>query len=74
MKKQTYHAVFKKDGKWFVGWIEEVPGAHSQGHTLREAKENLKDALQLILESNRMLSKIKEEKNIVARKEMVVVI
>lgn len=49
-------AVYKKSGKWYLGWIEEIPGVNTQGRTLKETKENLKEALFLILETNRMLS------------------
>ncbi len=49
-------AVYKKSGKWYLGWIEEIPGVNTQGKTLQETKENLKEALLLILETNKMLS------------------
>ena len=39
-----------------MAWIEEIPGVNTQGKTLREAKENLKEALLLILETNRNLA------------------
>lgn len=39
-----------------MGWIEEIPGVNTQGKTLKETKENLKEALQLILETNRTIS------------------
>ncbi len=55
--KQRFTAVYKKQGKWYLGWIEEVPGVNTQGKTLRETKENLKDALVLILETSRLLSR-----------------
>ncbi len=45
-----YNAVYQKHGKWYLGWIEEVPGVNTQGSTLAEAKENLKEALMLVLE------------------------
>ncbi len=49
-------AVYKKSGKCYLGWIEEIPGVNTQGKTLQETKENLKEALLLILETNRILS------------------
>ena len=49
-------AVYKKSGKWYLGWVEEIPGVNTQGRTLKEVKENLKEALFLILEANRVLS------------------
>ena len=40
----------------FTAFVEELPGAISQGETLDEARENLKEAIQLVLEANRELS------------------
>ena len=58
---QSFTAVFQQRGKWWVGYVEELPGANTQGRTLREARENLKEAVQLILETNRELTR-KESK------------
>ena len=55
--KQHFTAVYKKQGKWYLGWVEEISGVNTQGKTLKEAKDNLKEALLLILETNRILSK-----------------
>ena len=54
---RRFTAIYKKRGKWYLGWIEEIPGVNTQGKTLKEAKENLKEALLLILETNRILNK-----------------
>jgi predicted RNase H-like HicB family nuclease len=56
MVKQ-FTAIYKKSGKWYLGWIEEIPGVNTQGKTLKETKENLKEALLLILETNKMINK-----------------
>jgi len=48
-----FTAVFKKTKNWFIAWIEEIPGVNTQGKTLSEARENLREALLLILEANR---------------------
>ena len=40
-----------------MGWVEEVPGVNTQGRTIKEVKENLKDALFLVLETNRMVER-----------------
>jgi predicted RNase H-like HicB family nuclease len=53
----NFTAIYKKSGKWYLGWIEEIPGANTQGKTLKEVKENLKEAVLLILETNRLLSR-----------------
>ena len=52
-----FTAAYKKIGGWFVGWIEEIPGVNTQGKTLREVKENLREALALVIETNRSLNK-----------------
>lgn len=62
MKKQ-FIAVYKKTGKWYSAWVEEIPGVNTQGETLKEAKENLRDALKLTLETNRFLTS-KENKKV----------
>lgn len=49
----TYTAIFEQDGDWWIGYVEELPGANTQGRTLEEARENLKDAIQLLLEVRR---------------------
>lgn len=51
--KREFTAIYKKSGKWFLAWVEEIPGVNTQGRTLKEVKENLKEALQLVIESNR---------------------
>ena len=54
---RQFTAIYKKSGEWYLGWVEEIPGVNTQGKTLKEAKENLKDALILILETNKLLNK-----------------
>jgi len=54
---RQFTAIYKKSGKWYLGWTEEVPGVNTQGRTLKEAKENLKEALLLVLETNRLLNR-----------------
>jgi predicted RNase H-like HicB family nuclease len=48
-----YNAVIQKDGDWWVGWVEEIPGVNSQGATREELLENLRSALLEALEMNR---------------------
>jgi predicted RNase H-like HicB family nuclease len=50
---REFTAVIVEDDGWFVAWAEELPGANTQGRTIEEATENLKDAIQLILEARR---------------------
>lgn len=49
----VYTAVVKRDGEWWIGWIEEVPGTNCQESTRDELMESLRIALQEALEFNR---------------------
>jgi len=49
----SYTAVIQQREKWWIGWIEEVPGVNSQGHTREELIENLRSALREALAMNR---------------------
>ena len=40
----NFTAVYKKDGDWWVGYVEELPGAHTQGRALDEARDALRGA------------------------------
>lgn len=48
-------AVFKKVPEGYIAYVEELPGANTQGATLEEARANLREAVQLVLEANRCL-------------------
>ena len=48
----NYTIVIVKSENWYAGYVKELPGAHSQGKTVEEVKENLKEAIRMILESN----------------------
>lgn len=54
--KRKFTAIYQKRGKHIIAWIEEVPGVNTQGKTEKEARENLKEALYLVLETNRNLT------------------
>jgi predicted RNase H-like HicB family nuclease len=49
-------AVFEEVPEGYIGFVEELPGANTQGATLEEARSNLKEAVELVLEANRSLS------------------
>lgn len=49
----TYTAVMKEDGEWWIGWIEEIPGVNCQEKTRSELIESLKITLKEALEFNR---------------------
>ncbi len=42
----TYTAIVKQDGKWWIGWIEEIPGVNCQEHSRKELLESLKMMLK----------------------------
>ncbi len=46
----TYKVNFLHRGEWWVGWSDDVPGALTQGRTLEEARDNLRDAIAMMLE------------------------
>ena len=49
-------AVFRKVPEGYVAFVEELPGANTQGATLEEARVNLREAVELVLEANRALA------------------
>ena len=52
----TLNAVYLKVPEGYIAFVEELPGANTQGDTLEEARENLKEAVELVLEANRTLA------------------
>jgi predicted RNase H-like HicB family nuclease len=65
-------AVYQKHGKWYLGWVEEIPGVNTQGKTLKEVRENLKEALGLVLEMNKSLLKKERPRGKVIRQRIVI--
>ena len=49
----TYTAITKQDGDWWIGWIEEVPGVNCQEKTREALRETLRVTLKEALEFNR---------------------
>ena len=49
-------AVFEQVPEGYIGYVEELPGANTQGATLDEARESLAEALELVLDANRVLA------------------
>ena len=52
-----FTAVFQKVSEGYIASVEEIPGANTQGATLQEARENLQEAVELVLMANRELSR-----------------
>lgn len=65
-------AVFQQEGDWWMGCVEELPGANTQGRTLEEARENLKEAVQLVVEANRDIARRERKGREVIREELTV--
>jgi len=53
----TLNAVYLKVPEGYVGFVEELPGANTQGRTLEEARENLQEAVRLVDEANREIAR-----------------
>ena len=70
--EHRFTAVFQNEGKWWIGYVEELPGANTQGRTLDEARRNLKEAVTLIIEANRKLAELELEGKEVIREEFLV--
>jgi predicted RNase H-like HicB family nuclease len=57
--KQCYHTIIKPETNgWFVGWVEELPGAISQGRSLEECRSKLRESVELLVESYRDTARI----------------
>lgn len=54
--KAEFTAIFQKVPEGFIGFVEELPGANTQGATLEETRANLGEAVSLVLEANRVLA------------------
>jgi predicted RNase H-like HicB family nuclease len=51
-----FTAVFEQVPEGYIAFVEELPGANTQGATIDEARENLGEAVELVMEANRMLA------------------
>ena len=66
-------AVFEKVPEGYIAFIEELPGANAQGATLEEARANLQEAVELVLEANRILAEEVLDGRAVIREPFVIV-
>ena len=69
---REFTGVIEKRGNWYVGYVEELPGVNTQGRTLKEVRENLKEALCLIIEANRDIA-TRSQTDVLVIKEPIVV-
>ena len=52
-----FTAVYKRVPSGYIAFVEELPGANTQGATLEEARENVREAVELILDANRAMAR-----------------
>ncbi len=53
----AFTAIYEKRGKWIIAYVEELAGVNTQGKTMAEARRNLKEAIELIIDTNRILAR-----------------
>ena len=68
----TFTAVFQQVDEGDIGFVEELPGANTQGASLEEARTNLAEAVALVLEGNRTLSEESTRVQAVIREPLVI--
>jgi len=68
----VYEEVPESEGGGYLAYTEELPGAISEGETLEEARENLRDAIELLLQANRELTSKSHRGKKVAREKITV--
>jgi predicted RNase H-like HicB family nuclease len=71
MVRMSFTAVYMKVREGYVAFVEELPGANTQGETLEEARANLEEAVSLVLDANRELSEQSLEGTPVIRETLV---
>jgi predicted RNase H-like HicB family nuclease len=68
-----FTAVFRRVPEGYIAFVEELPGANTQGGTIEEARANLHEAVTLVLEANRTLAKEAISGNEVIREPLTVI-
>jgi predicted RNase H-like HicB family nuclease len=66
-------AVFEKVPEGYIAFVEELPGANTQGATFEEARTNLQEEVELVLEANRALAEEALDGRAVIREPFVIV-
>lgn len=70
--QREFTSVIEKRGDWYIGYVEELPGVNTQGKPSKEMRDNLKEALCLIIEANRELAR-KSQANSLVTKEPIII-
>lgn len=68
-----FTAVFEKVAEGYIAFVEELPGANTQGKTLEEARANLREAIVLVIEANRTLAEESIEGRHVFKERLIAV-
>lgn len=68
----TFTAVYVEDEGWWIGYVEELPGANAQEKTLKEVRKSLKEAVADVLEANRELTRTEFGERAVVRESISV--
>jgi predicted RNase H-like HicB family nuclease len=68
----TLTAIFQKVPEGYIAFVEELPGANTQGATLEEARANLREAVTLVMDANRQLAEESLEGQEVIRESLLV--
>ena len=71
MARMSFTAVYMKVREGYVAFVEELPGANTQGETLEEARANLEEAVTMVLDANRELSERSLEGTQVIRETLI---
>ena len=66
-------AVFEKVPEGYIAFVEELPGANTQGTTMEEARSNLQEAVEMVLDANRLLAEETLNGRTVIREPFVIV-
>jgi predicted RNase H-like HicB family nuclease len=67
-----FTAVFRREGDWWAAYVEELPGANTQGQTLEEARTNLREVVNELLEVNEEIAAESSNNTEIIREELVV--
>ena len=69
---EKFTALIEKKGDWWIGFVEELPGANTQGRSESEIRENLKEAIKLVINANREIARRETKGKTVIREEIIV--
>ncbi len=69
---EKFTVLIEKKGDWWIGFVEELPGANTQGRSESEIRENLKEAIKLVINANREIARRETKGKTVIREEIIV--